>query len=346
MNAPSTFLTKRDASTWLAQQVADISRGKWTDKSLASSMAVRFDAYAAEWLTKRRVRGRPLADRTLVEYRKLLTNHIEPTFGRQSVHRITREQVADWYDGLDESKPTMRAHAYALLRSILATAVLDGHLPANPATIRGAGRTRRARPVNPPTAAEVAAIATAMPARYRLAVLLAGLCGLRYGEVAELRRKDLDTEAGVVMVRRAVVRVHGENRVKPPKSEAGTRDVVIPASLMPLVRRHLLEHSSPGDDGLLFATASDPTRHLAETSLLKMFRAATTEALGRDDLRFHDLRHAAGTLATQNGASLIEVMHRLGHSTPAAALRYQHATAQRDRQIAAAIDEHVRILDL
>ncbi len=55
---------------------------------------------------------------------------------------------------------------------------------------------------------------------------------------------------------------------------------------------------------------------------------------GRPDLRFHDLRHTGAVLAAATGATLAELMARLGHSTPAAAMRYQHASADRDRAIA------------
>jgi integrase len=48
----------------------------------------------------------------------------------------------------------------------------------------------------------------------------------------------------------------------------------------------------------------------------------------------HDLRHTGATLAAQTGATLAELMGRLGHSTPAAALRYQHAAQGRDAEIA------------
>ena len=61
------------------------------------------------------------------------------------------------------------------------------------------------------------------------------------------------------------------------------------------------------------------------------------QAAGRPDLRFHDLRHTGAVLAAQTGATLAELMARLGHSTPGAALRYQHAAAGRDAQFAAAL---------
>jgi integrase len=63
------------------------------------------------------------------------------------------------------------------------------------------------------------------------------------------------------------------------------------------------------------------------------------EAAGRPDLRFHDLRHTGAVLAASTGATLAELMARLGHSTVGAAMRYQHAAADRDKVIAAALSE-------
>jgi integrase len=70
------------------------------------------------------------------------------------------------------------------------------------------------------------------------------------------------------------------------------------------------------------------------------------EKAGVPDLHFHDLRHTGGTLAAATGASLKELMARLGHSSTRAALIYQHATRDRDQAIAEALGDlarHVRM---
>jgi integrase len=54
---------------------------------------------------------------------------------------------------------------------------------------------------------------------------------------------------------------------------------------------------------------------------------------------FHDLRHTANTMAASAGASTRELMHRMGHGSSAAALRYQHATRERDVEVARLLDE-------
>ena len=73
-----------------------------------------------------------------------------------------------------------------------------------------------------------------------------------------------------------------------------------------------------------------------------MFRRAVwlpaTRKAGIEGLRFHDLRHTGATLAAATGASTKELMARLGHASPQAALRYQHATRERDEAIAAGVD--------
>ena len=176
-----------------------------------------------------------------------------------------------------------------------------------------------------------------MPAPWRAAVLIAAWCGLRFGEIAELRRKDIDLDGARVRVRRAVTCVAGTDIIGPPKSDAGTRDVAIPPHLVPAFRDHLLAHGAPGRDGLLFRSAGGG--HLRSGSAMHdAFHVARAD-VGRPDLRFHDSRHTGATLAAATGATLAELMARLGHSTPAAAMLYQHASVDRDRAIAAALSE-------
>lgn len=337
-----TFDTKGDAEVWLSTVRTDIVRENWRPSTSASSTgprAVTFGDYAEAWMKGRTVRGKALADRTREHYRSLLDAHILPTFENVPLKFITPEQVDEWYALTAVGKPTLQSHAYSLLRTILGTAV-DRNLitTANPARIRGAGNTTRAKKVKPASLAELEALVKAMPERYRLMALLASWCALRFGELAELRRGDVNTKAGVVHVRRGVVRAAGQAIVKKPKSEAGVRDVAIPPHLLPLVRQHILEHAEAGKDGLLFPAKGGG--HLAPSSLYRVFYPAR-EAAGRPDLRFHDLRHTGAVLAAQTGATLAELMGRLGHSTPGAAMRYQHAAQERDVEIARRLSKMV-----
>ena len=136
-----------------------------------------------------------------------------------------------------------------------------------------------------------------------------------------------------VSITRAVVRVGGKFVVGSPKSDAGVRDVAIPPHLIPVVKAHLKNHVASGRDALLFPAAADSDAHMAPSTLYKVFYPAR-KAARREDLRWHDLRHTGAVLAAQTGATLAELMGRLGHSTPGAAMRYQHAAADRDAEIA------------
>jgi integrase len=125
----------------------------------------------------------------------------------------------------------------------------DDLLTANPCRLRGAGQApARTAPAEPATPDELDAIAAAMPERLRLMVLLAAWCAMRYGELAELRRSDLDLRKGLVRVRRAVVWVDGAAVVGKPKSDAGVRDVAIPPQVLPAVREHLTARPTPRSD--------------------------------------------------------------------------------------------------
>jgi integrase len=140
----------------------------------------------------------------------------------------------------------------------------------------------------------------------------------------------------VVHVRRGVVRTGNGREVKDPKSEAGKRTVNIPPHLMPALKAHLRDHVAASRDALVFPAASGG--HMAPSSLYAVYHPAR-DAAGRPDLRFHDLRHTGAVLAAATGATLAELMARLGHSTVSAALRYQHAAADRDKAIAEALSK-------
>jgi uncharacterized protein (DUF433 family) len=172
-----------------------------------------------------------------------------------------------------------------------------------------------------------------LPPRYKLMALLAAWCAMRFGELAELRRSDIDLDTSRVKIRRAVVRADCEFIVGLPKSDAGIRDVAIPPHLVPFVEGHLADFTGPGKHALLFPAAADGNLHMAPSTLYKVYYPARVTA-GRRDLRWHDLRHTGAVLAAQTGATLAELMGRLGHTTPGAAMRYQHAAADRDAEIA------------
>lgn len=356
-SAPFTFQTKGDAEAWLVDERRLISSGDWTppadraaDKRLRSQT---LGDYAPGWLANRKVKGQPLADRTRDHYQDLLDRFILPWFGDVELKAISPEAVAQWYDTAAADRPTYQAHAYSLLRAILRTAAdptkNDGRplIPFNPCGISGGGSSGTKRRIRPASAEEVAAIVAALPQRHRLMVLLADACALRFGEIAELRRHDVDTKNAVIHVRRGVVRSKSAGVVaKTPKSDAGVRDVPIPPDILDAVVEHKKTYGAPGPDGLLFPGRNgghlSPSAFYGRVSTKRRGKPDTQgwgwyearRVAGREDLRFHDLRHGALTEAARHGATLAELMALGGHSTNQAAMRYQQAASDRLAELA------------
>lgn len=337
--APHTFETRMDAEGWLAAERRLTEHEDWIAPKRRQTRAkgLTLATYAPRAIERRRVRGEPLKPRTKALYKSLMDRVIGPELGDRPLRAIRPDDVRDFYETLGSQHPTQRAHAYSLLRTIMGEAVTEGLIDSNPCQIRGAGRTTRQRRIDIATPEQLVTIAEGMPDRLRLLILIAAWCGLRYGELAELRRGDIDLERKTIVVSRAVVRVDGADLVGLPKSHAGVRIVAIPPHLIPVIESHLEQHTAKGSDALLFPRPGT-NRHLIHTEVTKLYVKARNAA-GRPDLRLHDLRHTGATLAAQTGATLAELMARLGHSTPQAALRYQHAAQGRDAQIAAALSK-------
>jgi integrase len=342
VTAPATFPSKAQAEVWLAERRRELDADRFDPAAGRRRQRITFGDYSAEWLETRQVGGRPLKARTRDHYRGILDRELLPVFGPMLLTAITAAEVRSWYAGAMVDRPTMRAHAYSLLRTILTTAADDDLIDSQPCHIRGAGRVKGAvHQVTPATIAEVEIITHKMPARLQLTIVCASWLAMRLGEILELRRRDIDLEAGVVRIRRAVVRVGGQLQKDTPKSLAGVRDVHIPPHLIERFRAHLINHTGPGPDALLFPSPADPTRWHQVKELRQHFYDARAAA-GRDDLRFHDLRHTGAVLAASTGASLADLMSRLGHSTAAAAMRYQHTAADRDAAVADAMSQLAR----
>ncbi|YAL82843.1 tyrosine-type recombinase/integrase [Dermacoccaceae bacterium W4C1] len=345
--APMTFETKLDGEEWLAQERRLASKpDAWSspaDREKKRRGGTTLDEYAPHALIRRRVRGKPLSPRTIAHYEQLLERVILPELGSIAIEKITEDDVIAWYESLGPDKPTQRSHAYALLKQLIDQHIREnrradrGQPRVNPCTIDGAATVTKAQhEVKVATVAEVAEVVKAMPDRLRALVLLCAWCGLRFGEVTELRRGDVDLKQARVHVRRAVTWVNNEPVVKEPKSAAGVRTVAMPPHIVDVVLAHLDKHVPAATDALLFPATEGGSDHWQHGPFYRLFMVARDSA-GRPDLRLHDLRHTSAVLAAQTGATLAELMARLGHSTPQAALRYQHAAQGRDAQIAAAM---------
>lgn len=330
-NAPVTFSTKPRAEGWLADERKLIELDQWTSPARRSAArtarAVTLSEYAAQW-----IKDRPVKARTRLMYESLHAHHIKPKLGTLPIDHVTADRVRSWYSGLGNEHTRRNSHAYGLLHAILGTAVKDGLLQSNPCQIERVMNPQRKREPVILSVPEVAALANAVPERLKAAILVSAWCGVRWGELIELRRRDIDVDGGVLYVGRGATH-RGQCRIDTPKS-GKPRAVVIPPHIRTDLKHHLDVFADKGADGLVFP----PQRggcHLND----KVFRDAIAKPLkdiGCEDLRIHDLRHFAGTQIARVG-NLAESMARLGHSTVRASLIYQSVVSGRDAEIAAAL---------
>jgi integrase len=322
--APHTFASDVAAEGWLATERRKIDLGTWGTVERAEGITLA--AYARRWLEQR-----PLRPRTRTLYSQMLNRLILPDLGGAPLVTLTPARVWAWHAGLGVERPTRNAHAYSLLHAVCASAVQDELLDVNPCKIRAAMRTERRHDVEVLTPAQLDALAAKMPAALRASVVLAAWCGLRWGETSELRRGDVSDDCSLIRIRRAVTYQKRTFTVGDPKTKAGKRDIAIPPHIRATLAAHLKNHVGAAADALLFG--ADDSTHL-RADRYRYWWIKARDAIGKPTLRVHDLRHAGAVLAAQSGATTAELMHRLGHTTPEMALRYQHVAEGRDALLA------------
>lgn len=353
VTAPSTFKARIDAEEWVKSEralmedpsayVTAQARLEAAKERARLDAANTFSVYAERYLT-----SRDLRPKTVREYRGLLDRTLVPAFGETPLKEITREAVRTWHAALPRTTPAANAAAYRFLRSVMNAAEDDELIDRNPVRIQKASTARVKNPQKPSPVEEIATIVDTMPERLRLFIVLAAFTGMREGEIFELRRGDIQPASGLISVSRKIEKDPDPKAegacpncgrvIGPPKTEKGTRLVHLPQAFLPLLRTHLLAHTAPGNDGLLFP--GERKDHMSARYLLERY-AVARKAAGRPDLTIHGLRHSALTLAGQHGATGAELQARAGHASQAAMAIYQHATVDRDRQLADRLGETV-----
>ena len=211
--APTVFTARMNAERWLARE-RDYKERCTANGETWKPPAERAVEKKAKVLTLSEygatvIAQRVLKPRTRLEYEAKWRGLIEPELGSLAVRDVTTTAVRAWFSGLDPKLATRNGHAYGVLSMICNTAVRDGLLDRNPCQIAGATNAKPKRKVRIASTVELHAIADKLAAdestaQLKALVLLAAWCGLRFGEVSELRRKDLNRDCSVLTVTRAV----------------------------------------------------------------------------------------------------------------------------------------------
>ncbi len=288
-----------------------------------------------------------LAPSTTARYGQIVRNYLEPEFGNLPITDMTREVVRRYFARLtrEGKAPGTVRKVHTVLSAVLSEAVELELLQANPCTrMRGLPSLRHEEPVFL-NAEQVRALAERMPrASDKLLVYTAAYTGLRAGELAGLRRKDVDLLRGVVQVRQALKSVDGQDGSKgpvfgPPKN-GKPRTVTLPRFLKNMLTDHLALSSAKGGPGgagadALVFTAPEGGVHRHGLFMRRAFkptikgdkRKKIAPALPAElhGLRFHDLRHTTASLLIAQGAHPKIIQERLGHSSITTTMnRYGH----------------------
>lgn len=350
--APSTFARKGDADAWLARVQTQIAMGEWRSpeeierqerayEAEARRASLLFSDWADEWLASLPSLGR--SPKTIQTHTYRMRRLLDE-FGSRPLAQITPADVSAWYSRTwEESGPGVARPVYMTLSTMMSAAKRQRLIEENPCQIPGAqdhkptGEAHR----QVATPAEVHAAAAAMPPDLALATHLAAWCQLREGEIIGLQRRDINLDAATLTVARQVQYLTGEGpRSLPPKSEAGTRTLSIPSRILPLIQTHLDIWTGPAPDDFVFHRTNDQRAPIHPNSLRNAWNRAR-KAADIPQFKFHDLRHTGLTIYAQQGATLAELLHRGGHSDVSVALRYQHASRERDAALASLMDKEI-----
>lgn len=345
--APHTFASPVDAEGWIAAEKRLIDLGVWLPPEQREARAKLAGTTVAEWFTTwLPMNGR--RETTQATYESIYRNRIAGYLGTMRLTDVSPSVVAAWVESIRADYPTTKkrnADAYGVLHTMFHEAVKAHAVEMNPCTVEGAGNKPKSRVKQQLTAEEFATVTDALPERYRLAVVLADHCAMRIGEWTELRRSDLVVvpprkKAGKAVdgsakihIQRSVSFMNRKAIVGPGKT-GEDRWVHLSPALVPALLEHLEKFSQSGADGLVFPNKrGDYCKHTRFRDLLAEASKAT---IGRR-ISPHDFRHHGATEFARTGATVREIMARLGHSTPDMAMRYQHASEQRDATLSAAM---------
>jgi len=320
-----TFDTKAVADRAIREASAKQIRGEWVRPQDAR---VRFEDYAAEWLAEKKALR---AENTYKDYRKNLERHILPHFGRAELQAIDATAIKHWFIHLVENPPvgadpdkwkaSTARKIYRTLNALFNAAVRERRVPINPCQIVG-GSVSRSDERDTISATEVMELVEAAEPRYRLVILLAGFVALRFSEIHELRREDLDPTRRTVHVGKS-------------KTPAGIRTSPYTELMDPYVAEHLECFAGPryvfmgSRGGRFYSSRWNP------------YWIDLRTRMGHPDLTTHDLRHTALTLAAEGGATIPDLMKLAGHNSAQAVMRYLHSTEAHRQAVSDALSQRI-----
>ena len=225
------FQRKRDAQEWLAEHVTVAkASGMYIDPQAGRR---KVGGLWPAWIAKKRVSSKAsYVESTERAWRV----HVEPQWGARTLESLTRAEIQEWVSAQAESKSAaVVLRNLGILRGICADATADRLIPSNPCDGIETPRKKRKEHMYL-TVEQLFRLADESGDR-RTMVLVLGLCGLRWGEMAGLHVEDVDFDRHRLSVRRSATTIGHEVVVDLPKS-GRSRQVVFPAA--PLAKGRMI----------------------------------------------------------------------------------------------------------
>lgn len=327
-----SYPTWEDAAKALAEHKAKLTLNMVKAPTAKSEQSL--DALVDNYF---KTAGHKLAPRTQAENRRLLDTLVLPHFAGIPLNQITRLKVDLWWGQSDlRKKPVTRRNAYFALRSVMKYGVRWGYLSESPCQVEDAGATvAKERPVMNP--GQFDKIIYAAPAEARAVYNFMLGSHARLGEVVALTLGDIALDAGTVTIDKQITK-DGE-APSPTKSKHGRTVKVFPSSFAPVAKAVKLRAGSPATAPLFRRADGSPVTR----AYLQYHWSKAAKSVGLEKFHLHDIRHVGLMLAESTGMGIRNVQLRGGHSTTAAALRYQHARLEADAGMADAADAALRV---
>jgi integrase len=298
-----------DAERRKAEIEVALAGGTWRDPRRGE---MRLNEWAELWLPTRH----DLRPTTWARLETTMLKQVLPRFGNAPLRAITNGGIRRWVSDLlagGLSAATTRKAVFAL-RQCLDAAIADNRLQFNPA-IAVPLPTERQKPPRYLSQSEVERLVDEISPQYRALVLVGAYAGLRWGEAAGLRRRDIDPLRSRIRVTSTAVELGGRVTFdNEPKTTRSKRSVPVARSVMRRLEQHLSEFVDPTSDALVFtAPAGGPLFRSWGRTIL---RPAVLRA-GLDEITFHGLRHSFVAIMVAAGCNVREVSEWAGHNSVA-----------------------------
>jgi integrase len=302
------FRTKRDAELFLASVEIAKHTGRYIDPA-------RSRVTVAQWMTQWLASRTDLRASTLDRVQGVVRNHIIPALGPIPLSELGRMRTQEWASGLSGTqRPGSVRKIVNVLSAGLQLAVDDGRIPSNPAV-----RLKLPKQIKTHkkflTHEQVAELARAVEAKesgdgFGLLILVLAYTGLRWGELAGLRVRDLDFRRGRIEVRTTMIEVNGYMQESTPKNYEA-RSIPVPSFILGQLEQHI---QGKAETQHVFVSSKTGAVLRNRTFRRGWFDDAAA-SIGTPGLTPHELRHTCASLAVSAGANVKALQRMLGHSS-------------------------------